>query len=896
MAGDDIEDKRPSPDALLRQARREARGQLKIFLGAAPGVGKTFAMLIEGADRLRDDTDVVVAVVETHGRAETQALLAPFEVIPRRSIDYHGRTMSEMDLDAVLARAPALALVDEFAHSNVEGSRHPKRWQDIEELLDAGIDVYTTLNIQHVESLNDVVASFTHVRVRETVPDSVFENAEIKVVDLLPEELIERLKEGKVYVPREASRALDHFFSKPNLSALREMALRRAALSVDQQMLQDLDATALPGTFGAGDRILVAVSEQPGSDMLVRTAKRLADALRGPWMAVHIETPRSRHFDEAARRRVAASLALAATLGATIATVPAESIVAGLRSQIEGMRATQIVIGKSQRSWWFELRHGSVVDALVKGTQGVAVHVIPSASAGEPSNDPFKTLARGWGRPRIYVAIALLIAATTLIALLAEPWIGTGAIDLLYLIPVIVIASLFGLRPGLVTSLTAALAFNFFFLEPTYTFTIAEPQSVLTMLILTGVAAFSSNLAGRLRTRARLGVRSAQESAALAAFSQTLARASDRKVTAQAVCDEVARLLDVRAVLLTEQDGQLRPVAASPDDVTLGPLDQAAADWAWSRGELTGPGSATLTAADWQFHPLQTSLGVLAVLGVARDDGRDPVPADRAVLLSTLAGQAALAHERLHLEDEMRSISVLKERDRLRAALLSSIGHDLRTPLTGVTSAIEAIGAEYPDAASLPLARLELARLRRFLDNLVDMVRLDAGMLKLAPEPIDLTDVVAGAVHDLKDMLRGHPIDLQVPANLPLVRADPRLLHHILINLLANAVQHGGGEGPITIAARRKRDGILLTVRDRGPGLEPGTEGAIFDTFTQGTGGDRRGGSGLGLAIVKGFAEALGIDVSASNDPDGGAVFTLSLGARLIVETETDNEQGQPPA
>lgn len=881
---------RPSPEALLRQARREERGRLKIFLGAAPGVGKTFAMLTEGAALLREGVDVAVAVVETHGRAETQALAEPFEVIPRRRIEYHGRILTEMDLDAVLARAPSLALVDEYAHSNVEGGRHPKRWQDVDELLDAGIDVYTTLNIQHVESLNDVVASFTRVRVRETVPDSVFENAEIMVVDLPPDELIDRLKEGKVYVPQEASRALGHFFSKPNLSALREMALRRAALSVDRQMLQELDATALPGTFGAGDRILVAVSEQPGADTLVRTAKRLADALRAPWMAVHVETPRSGSFDEEAKRRVAASLALAATLGATIATVPAETVVAGLRRQIEGMRATQVVIGKSQRSWWFELRHGSVVDALVKGGRGIAVHVIPAVAEGGTPPASMKTLLRGWGHPRGYAVIALMLAGTTLLAKLAQPWIGTGAIDLLYLVPVIISASLYGLRPGLAASLAAALAFNFFFLAPTWTFTIADPQSVLTMLILTGVAAFSSNLAGRLRTRARLGVRSAQESAALAAFSQTLARASDRMATAEAVCEEVSRLLDVRCVLLAGRDGGLRPVAATPRNVMLGPLDQAAADWAWNRGELAGSGSATLPAADWQFHPLKTSLGVLAVLGVARDDGRDPVPADRAVLLSTLVGQAALAHERLHLEDEMRSISVLKERDRLRAALLSSIGHDLRTPLTGVTGAIEAIGAEHPAAASLPLARAELARLRRFLDNLVDMVRLDAGALSLAPEPIDLTDAVAGAVHDLKDMLRGHPIDFKVPADLPLIRADARLLHHILINLLANAVQHGRSDGPITIAARRTSDAILLTVRDQGPGLEPGTEAAIFETFAQGAGGDRRGGSGLGLAIVKGFAEALGIAVSAANDPDGGAAFTLTIGSKLIVGTQTDGE------
>ncbi|RYG22195.1 MAG: DUF4118 domain-containing protein, partial [Burkholderiales bacterium] len=344
------------------------------------------------------------------------------------------------------------------------------------------------LNIQHVESLNDVVASFTRVHVRETVPDSVFEHAEIKVVDLTPDELIERLKDGKVYVPEEAARALGHFFSKPNLSALREMALRRAALSVDRQMLHELDATALPGTFAAGDRILVAISEQPGSDTLVRTAKRLADALHAPWLAVHIETPRSETFDESAKRRVAGSLALAATLGATIATVPAESVVAGLRSQIEGSRATQLVIGRSRRSWWFELRHGSVVETVLRHAEGLAVHVIPSQSPCEVKEITADRLFKGWGGPQAYGVTALLIAATTLIAHLGQPWIGPGAIDLLYLLPVILSASLYGLRPGLVTGVAAGLAFNFFFLDPIYTFTITQPQSVLTMLVLIGVA------------------------------------------------------------------------------------------------------------------------------------------------------------------------------------------------------------------------------------------------------------------------------------------------------------------------------------------------------------------------------------------------------------------------
>jgi two-component system sensor histidine kinase KdpD len=873
---------RPSPDALLRAAKREQRGRLKIFLGAAPGVGKTFEMLREGAERLRAGTDVVVAVVETHGRAETQALVAPFEVIARRALPYRGHELEEMDLDAVLARSPQLALVDEFAHTNVDGSRHPKRWQDVMELLDAGIHVYTTLNVQHVERLNDVVASFTKVRVRETVPDSVFDGAEIEVVDLPPDELIERLKEGKVYIPAEASRALGHFFSKPNLSALREMALRRAALSVDQALIEHLDASALPGTFAGGERVLVAISELPGSDALVRAAKRLADALRAPWQAVYIETPRAEHFGEHDKRRIADALSLAASLGATIATVPAASVIEGLATHVQGMRATQLVIGKSMRSWWFALRHGSVVDAMLRSSAGLAVHVIPATEPGERA--AARTARKGlWGDPGAYAAIVAMIAATTLFGKLVEPWIGLGGVDLIFLLPVILASGRFGLRPGLVTGLLAGLTYNFFFLPPLHTFTIADPQSLLTMFVLIGIAAFTANLAAKLKARATLGARGAQENAAIAAFGQALARASDWESTSRIICEEVSQLLDVNVLLLNRRDAALVTVASCPTaEGELGPVNAAAADWSWDRGEPAGVGTGTLNAADWQFHPLKTALGVLAVIGIARTDGRDPVRADRAVLLQTLLGQAALAHERLKLEDEVREVTILKERDRLRAALLSSIGHDLRTPLTSVATAIDAIALDHPGAPSLPIARMEVARLRRFLDNLVDMVRIDAGALELRPEPIDLTDAIGGAVHDLKDLFRGRHIDLRVPANLPFVTADPTLLHHILINLLANAAQHGGETGTITIAGTRTRDAVELSVRDEGPGLADGQEARIFETFAQGRGSDRHGGSGLGLAIVKGFAEAMGVAAVARNHAEGGAMFTLRFPQHLL--------------
>ncbi|MEG3125833.1 sensor histidine kinase KdpD [Sphingomonas sp. GB1N7] len=860
---------RPSPDALLKAAQREQRGKLKIFLGAAPGVGKTFEMLGEGAARAAAGLDVVLAIVETHGRAETEALVSPLDLIPRRRIDHRGQPLTEMDLDAVLARAPQLALVDELAHTNAPGSRHPKRWQDIAELRDAGIDVYTTLNIQHVESLNDLVASFTRVRVRETVPDHVLEDAEIEVVDIPPDELIERLQQGKVYIPAEATRALGHFFSKANLSALREMALRRAAENVDRQMLEHLDASAATGTFAAGERVLVAVGDLPGVDALVRTAKRLADALKAPWTAVFIETARAEAFSPEQKARVAATLRLAASLGATIVTVPAENVIAGLQAQIATMRATQLVIGKSRRSWWFEMRHGSVVDTILRDSTGLAVHVIPSG-------DEVPRTRRRFDDPLLpYLWATLLVAATTVLAYFVEPLIGTGALDLIYLLPVIGAASRFGLRPGVLAGVLAALAFNFFFLPPIHTLTIADPQSVLTFVILLGVAVLISRLTGNMRSRATIGVRGARENAALAAFAQSLTRVSDAQSTAETICAEVAALLDVNAVLLGERDGSATIVAATPPEAALTPIDLAAAEWAFRRGETTGYGTTTLNGADWQFHPLKTSLGVLALLGVSRNDGGEPVPADRAVLLSTLVGQASLAQERLRLDGEMRELSLLKERDRLRAALLSSIGHDLRTPLAAASGAIDTLAADYPDAPAIPVARSEMQRLRRFLDNLVAMVRLDSGAVQLSLEPIDLTDAVNGAIDASRDLLHDRQIDLQVPPDLPLVRADPTLLHHILVNLLNNAAQHAAA-GRITIIGARAGDTVTLDISDDGPGL-PDTGRDLFELFARGEGSDRNGGSGMGLAIVKGFADAMRVAVTAANGASGGASFTLTF-------------------
>ncbi len=884
-----MSDARPSPEALLRQASQEGLGRLKIFLGAAPGVGKTFEMLSEGAERRRAGVDVVVGVVETHGRAETEALTRGQEIVPRRGVAYEGHSIDEMDLDAILARSPRLVLVDELAHTNAPGSRHPKRYQDVEELLAAGIDVYSTINIQHLESLNDVVASFTRVRVRETVPDSILEAAEIEVVDIPPDELIERLKAGKVYLPQEATRALSHFFSKSNLSALRELALRRAAQAVDAQILDHVRALGVGGTWAGGERIVVAVSELPGADGLVRAAKRLADALHAPWTAVYIETPRAETFGDDDHRSLATVLNLATQLGGAVATVPAISVVEGLKTIAAELRATQLVVGKSSRSRWFEFRHGSVVDRLVRDTPGVAVHVLPIGGT-RAVRHARKT--GHWGSRAGYAWTTAMVAAVTGLASALFHILDLGNVALLYLLPVMAAASLFGLRTGLFAGIASSLAYNFFFLPPTGTLTISNPENVISILVLLGVAFATSQLTSRVRAQADLAAASARTNAALAGFLRQLTSLTEPVALARAVCEEIGRLFDLRTVIVATGETGLVVQAANTPDIRLETMELAAAQWSWDNGVPAGRGSSTLAASEWFFQPLRSGDRTLAVLGLARESGGDPLRSDQLPLLMSLVDQASLALERLRLEVEMRDVDTVRERDKLRAALLSSVSHDLRTPLTSVIAA----AAELHRGATPELIATienEAARLNRFVGNLLDMARVEAGALRLRVEATDLTDAVASAVHDTRRALEGHAITLEVPPNLPLVNVDPQLLHHCLLNLLDNAGRYADPGTPIIIRGEHRYGVLTLSVIDQGLGLPPGREKEVFETFRRLEGSDRAiGGTGLGLAIVKAFAEAMGMTVEAANRGDAdlrGARFSLCFPKTLLVR---DSEGG----
>lgn len=876
---------RPDPDALLRALRRQddARGRLKVFLGAAPGVGKTYEMLIQAARRRDAGEDVVIGVIETHGRAETEQRVAGFEIIPRRAFGHRGQTLHEMDLDAIIARRPALVLIDELAHSNAPGCRHDKRWQDVEEVLNAGIDVYSTLNVQHLESLNDVVASFARLRVRETLPDRVLDHAEIEVVDIPPGELIERLKAGKVYVPQEASRALAHFFSHSNLTALRELALRRAAQAVDVQMLDYLRAHALEGTWAAGERLLVAVGADAGALEVVRAGKRLADSLSAPWTAVHIETGHGAPT-ASSREMLSAALHLASQLGAQVATVPAGGLAEGLAHMAADLRATIVVMGQSARRGLF--RRDPLPVQLAGLGLGAALHVVPRAAPPRrPSRarDAEFDLA-AWLLPPGLLISGALIACVTLAGVMFAALGSVTNIALLYLLPVMLAATRYGLWTGIVTGLLSSLAYNFFFIPPIHTFTIADPQNLITVVVVLAVAVVVSHMAGRLRDTAMLSRASAVRSSALAGFARQLTGIGAAGDLGRVLCEEGAGLLGCYTVLLMPQDGALVEIAASPPDTALQALDRVVAQWAFDNRRPAGRGSDTLSAAEWLFLPVEAGGQALAVLGVAHPDAAQPVRADLLPMLTSFLDQAGLALDRIRLETERGRMRRLEERDALRAALLSSVSHDLRTPLTAVIGLLgNLMPADAEQARVLALARAEGERLQRFVANLLDMVRIETGAVEWRPEPVDLAEAVSSAVHDLRHLLGARPLTIAIAPDLPLVRLDPRLLHHCLINLIENAAHYSPAETPIRIEARQDGDGLDLAVIDEGPGLPPGTEARVFETFTRLEGSDRKGGTGLGLAIVKGFAEAMGLQARAANRTDGrGACFTLHMPGALL--------------
>lgn len=864
----------PTPDNdaehYLRLARQEQRGRLTVYLGAAPGVGKTYRMLQDAARRQAEGVDVVVGVAETHGRSETALLLEPLDVLPRHRMDHQGHMLDEFGIDRAIERHPALILVDELAHSNAPGSRHPKRWQDVEELLAAGIDVATTINIQHIESLNDVVAGFTYVRVRETVPDNILDDAELIVVDLPPDALIERLAAGKIYMPDTAGRALSNFFTPNKLAALRELALRFAASSVDRRLSDQLRTTGKESDFVAGERLMVAVSPGKGGAQVIRHAKRMADMFNAPWTAVVVESGRARAIIGAQREQLADNLALAASLGASLMTVAADRVGEALVDQARQLRASQIVIGKSRRSRWFEWVHGSVAQAVIRKAQGVAVHVVPLTDADEKPDKPREALL---ARDDM-IALAIVAAMVGLLHL-AQPWLPFGAIDLLLLVPVILSATVLRLRAGLWSALWAALCYNFFFIPPLHTFTIDDPQNVITFLVLALVATVVGWLAGRIRRQAETSAGVARLNASLARFAGLMGGLSQKEETAQVACREIGSLLDVEAIIVTIEDGDI-VVRGNDAYRALDIVGEAAVRWALDRGVPTGRDTGTLNASDWQFHPLKTSLGTMGALGLARPSQERIIRPDDAIMLASLVDQTALAHERIVLEGQARQVDTLRERDRLRGALLSSIAHDLRTPLTAVIAAAEAIPVEGAFAEEVSIARSESRRLQRFLNDLLEASRIEHGTIEPRWESVDLTDIISDVLHALRQDHADARVTTRIDSDCPFVSSDALLLRHVLINLIDNALKFSPATAKVQVELLCRGQEVVCRVSDEGPGLPTNTD-TLFDRFHRLEGSDRVGGSGLGLWIAKNFTEAVGGTITAGNRAGQGAVFEVIL-------------------
>ena len=887
-------EQRPSPEALLAEARREEKGRagrLKIFVGAAPGVGKTYEMLQSARAKLKEGVDVVVGVVETHGRKETEALLEGFEVIPRKPTVYVNRILNEFDIDAALNRRPALILVDELAHTNIPGSRHPKRYQDVEELLDAGIDVYTTVNIQHIDSLNDVVAQITRVRVREIVPDAILDRADaIELVDLTPDDLIQRLKEGKVYVPKQAERALKHYFSPANLTALRELALRRTADRVDEQLLEHMRARAISGPWAAGDRILVCVGEDPRSTALVRYAKRLADRLRAPWTALYVETRRSLQLSEQERDRIAQTLRLAERLEGEAITMPAAArrIADDVLGFARKNNVTHIIIGKSTRSLWFEMLHGSVVYDLVRRAGNISVHVIAGEDAAPKTLTtkvaPVSTAPQPLD-PLPYIVALLAVAAALAVSRLVQPHFGLENVDLIFLTAIVGIAVRYGLWPSLVATVAASLSYNFFFLPPVYTFTITDPTNIAAFVLFTVVAVVVSNLAARgwsHTVSARERVRSVES---LYAFSRKLAGAGTLDDVLWATAYQIASMLKVRVVLLLPENGSITLKAGYPPEDTLEEADLAAAKWAWEKNRAAGRDSDALPGAKWLFMPMRTGRGQIGILGICRDGPGPLLRAEQRRLLDALSDQGALAIERVHLVEDIERVRRVAETDRLRSALLTSISHDLKTPLAavlGAAGALRDLSKSFDDDAKAELLATiidESERLNRFIANLLDMTKLESGAVMPNAALHDVGEIVGSALERASKIMARHHVEMEISSDLPMVSVDAVLFEQVLFNVLDNAAKYAPPKTTIRIQCWPEQDSIKLQVLDEGDGVPPEELEKIFDKFYRARKGDQvRAGTGLGLAISRGFVEAFGGTISAANRTDRtGAIFTISL-------------------
>ncbi|MFN3364580.1 MAG: ATP-binding protein [Allorhizobium sp.] len=871
MADDDRNhDRRPDPDALLALADRDRRGKLTVFLGAAPGVGKTYAMLSRAARLRADGSDIVVGLVETHGRSETARLLDGLEVLPRTRVSHRGRMLEEFDLDAALERRPCIVIVDELAHSNPDGSRHPKRHQDIEELIAAGIDVWTALNIQHLESLADLVTQITGITVRERVPDIVLKRAdEVLLVDLSPSELIERLKEGKVYLPESASRAVDRFFRLGNLTALRELALRRTADRVDDQMVDYLKQNAIDGPWATGERLLVCVGSDALSEKVVRVASRLASGLNAPWMVVSIERA-DREVETPERlQRIETLFRLAEQLGAETRRVIGNDFVDEILKLARREHATQIVIGTRRRKRldWFLSK--SLPEALAKRASGLGVYIVtPEGADASRDRHSLRVPQLSALRQATFIAVGF-VAITAVIGKLIDTIVDLPNISLLFLLGVLGASVSGGYLAAFFAAVLSTLAYNFFFIDPLHTFTIAAPHEVFALFIFLAVAIIAGGFASRIREQAEIaGIRAAALQS-LYDFSRKLAGTAKTEDAIWLTVSHLQARLKRKVVLLLPRQGDLSVAATWPPDTELDVTDMTAARWTHDKREAAGHGTGTLPNSRFEFRPLLGPHGIVGVCGIEHREDRLDLNAERA--LTAILDQTAIALDRARLAEETVQQAAKLEGERYREALLSSISHDLRTPLATITGAVtglrqlgERMTEENRDDL-LQSIEEESGRMSRFVANLLDMTRIEAGTLIPKQEWMDVTDVVQSAVERTRKYAPGRLIETGLAPDLPLIKGDSVLLSQVLFNLLDNAVKYGGDE-PINVYARRDGQDVLISVTDLGKGIPPEDLDRIFEKFyRRGKPDGRAPGTGLGLSIARGFVEAMGGRIHAES-------------------------------
>ncbi len=887
------EPKRPDPDALAELAAREGRGRLKVFLGAAPGVGKTVEMLAEGRRLHQAGQDVLIGLVETHGRAETEAAIGPLPRLPLSAIAYRGQVLPEFDLDAALARRPAVLLLDELAHSNAPGSRHAKRWQDVEELRDAGIEVWTTMNVQHLESSAEAVARVTGVRVAETVPDAVLKGADaVELVDIPPAELLERMRAGKIYRPDQAERALRGFFKEGTLAALRELALRRTADRVDADVTSWMRRNAVAGPWPVGERVLALIPGGAAAEPVLHQARRLADALHAPLLALHVEQPGQA---EDPGPGVALALQLGAETEVTTATDLPSAIIAHARAR----RVTHIILGRGSPAWWRRMLGRRLIAVLARQAPEFNLHVVPSPAAARASAPP-----RAWPGWTAWLVVPLLVGGATLTCAVLDGMVPDAAFGMVYLAAIVAIAAMAGpLRAGM-GAVLAFLVWNFLFLPPRYTLTIASAQDVLGAVVFGAVAALLAGTTGRLGRNVRAAAMRLAALRRLAALSRRLNAQASMAELQLAVVEEAARIAGGPACLLLPLDEALEsslpgqfarggslpaePVsrAAYPADATPDDDAMAAARWALAHGRAAGRGTATLPSSAWRFLPLtalrEGEVVTLGLLGL-RPAAEAPDPeADRA--LEALLDQAAVALERARLADIAANARARGETEALRTALLTSLGHDLRTPLTTIRGAAETLRSTGPALNEATRADLlssieeEATRLARWMSAILDIVRLETGLVTPRREPVDVAEAMEAAADRAALTHPGRGIRRDLPVSLPRPRLDPALLDRVLENVLDNALKYSAPAGEVRLSAAREGMEVMLRVEDDGPGIPPEDLPRIFDPFYRAARADNiAAGSGLGLSICRGLVAAMGGRIAAESPVASGRGTRITL-------------------